>query len=89
MSGQRHTGTPRTVTARVMTILGAFSRERPVMGLQEVSTRTGLAVSTTHRLLNELVEWGALARCENYHYRIGPLVRRLATATPDDRRETA
>jgi DNA-binding IclR family transcriptional regulator len=89
MSGQRHPGTPRTVTARVMTILGAFSHERPVMGLQEISKRTGLAVSTTHRLLTELVEWGALARCDDFDYRIGPLVRRLATATPDERRETA
>ena len=45
MSGRREIGTPRTVTARTMAILGAFSSARPAMGLQDISRRTGLAVS--------------------------------------------
>jgi DNA-binding IclR family transcriptional regulator len=76
--------TPRTVTARVMAILGAFSRERPEMGLQEISRQTGLAVSTTHRLVTELAQWGALTRIDESTYRIGPLIRRLAATTSAD-----
>jgi DNA-binding IclR family transcriptional regulator len=89
VSGGRHGSTPRTVTGRAMTILGAFSPERPVMGIQEISRRTGLAVSTTHRLVSELVRWDALTRGDEFTYRIGPLVLRLAAATSDGRRETA
>jgi DNA-binding IclR family transcriptional regulator len=69
-----------------MTILSEFSRERPTMGLQEISRRTGLAVSTTHRLVTELAEWGALTRIDEYAYRIGPLIRRLAAANAADER---
>jgi hypothetical protein len=88
VSGGRHKSTPVTVTARVMTILGAFSREHPAMVLQEISWRTGLAMSTTHRLVNELSEWGALTRSDNRTYQIGPLIRRLAASTaPCERSE--
>ena len=89
MSGRRQANTPRTVTGRVMVILGAFSNGRPEMGLQEISRRSGLPVSTTHRLLTELVEWGALARIGEYNYRVGPLVLQLATATEVNGRRCA
>ena len=82
MSGGRKNGTPRTVTGRAMAILGAFSEEHPVLRLQELSRRTGLSVSTTHRLAGELVKWGALARCGEFEYQVGPLIQRLATAKP-------
>jgi DNA-binding IclR family transcriptional regulator len=44
-------------------------------------------VSTTHRLAGELVKWGALARCGEFEYQVGPLILRLAAATPRARRE--
>jgi hypothetical protein len=59
VSGRRRNGTPRTVTARVMSILSSFSKEHPILGLPEISRRTGLSSSTTHRLTTELTEWGA------------------------------
>ena len=44
---------------------------------KEISTRTGLARSTTHRLVSELVQWGAITRGDEsgdeYMYRVGPL----------------
>jgi DNA-binding IclR family transcriptional regulator len=88
VSGRRDVSTPRTVTARVMAILGAFSREQSAMGLQEISRRTGLATSTTHRLVTELAEWGALTRVDEYTYRIGPLIRRLAATIAADEQST-
>ena len=89
MAGGRSEGTPSTVTGRAMIILGAFSDERPVMGLQELSRRTGLSVSTTHRLAGELVRWGALARCGEFDYQVGPLILRLAATKPRARLENA
>src|SRR3954469_8264001 len=39
VSGRRRNGTPRTVTARVMSILSAFSKEHPILGLSRVRFR--------------------------------------------------
>jgi DNA-binding IclR family transcriptional regulator len=77
VSGRRRNGTPRTVTARVMSILSAFSKEHPILGLPEISRRTGLSSSTAHRLAAELTDWGALARTSDFRYRIGPTLLRL------------
>ena len=92
MSGGRHPSTPRTVTGRAMTILGAFSPERPAMGVKEISRRTGLAKSTTHRLVSELVEWGALSRGDEHGdeytyrgYNVGNSAVGNFTVTPPSR----
>jgi DNA-binding IclR family transcriptional regulator len=82
VSGRRRSGTPRTVTARVMSILSAFSKEHPILGLAEISRRTGLSSSTTHRLAAELTDWGALARTSDLRYRIGPTLHRLGEISP-------
>lgn len=84
MSGRRREGMPRTVTARAMSILASFSQEHPVLGLADISRRTGLSSSTTHRLVSELTEWGALARTGHFQYRIGPMLRRLSTIALSD-----
>ena len=60
-----------TVTARVLRVLGAFSAERPELALTELSRRSDLPLTTTHRLVRELAEWGALERAEDGRYRIG------------------
>jgi len=82
VSGRRRNGTPRTVTARVMSILSAFSKEHPILGLPEISRRTGLSSSTAHRLAAELTDWGALARTSDLRYRIGPTLHRLSEISP-------
>jgi hypothetical protein len=82
VSGGRRNNTPRTVTARVMSILSLFSKDHPVLGLPEISRRTGLSSSTTHRLVVELADWGALARTSDLRYRIGPTLRRLGAISP-------
>lgn len=82
MSGGRRKDTPRTVTARAMSILATFSQERPRLSLNAISQRTGLSPSTTYRLVGELTEWGALARTADFHYRIGPMLRGLGAIAP-------
>jgi DNA-binding IclR family transcriptional regulator len=59
------------VLARALRILGAFSADHPAMTLSELARRTRLPVSTVHRLLAGLVEWGALERGEDGYYRVG------------------
>lgn len=76
MSGNR-ISEPPTVTSRVLTILDSFTHGRS-LSLTEISRRTGLASSTTHRLVGELRAWGALERDERLRYRIGPRLRELA-----------
>jgi DNA-binding IclR family transcriptional regulator len=68
----------RTVAARLMSILGSFTPAHPVLSLAEISRRSGLPPSTTHRLVGELCEWGALERDDDRVYRIGPRLRELA-----------
>ena len=76
MSGNR-ISEPPTVTSRVLAILDSFMPGHS-LSLIEISRRTGLASSTTHRLVGELRAWGALERDERLRYRIGPRLRELA-----------
>lgn len=60
-----------SVAGRLLSLLDAFSAERPALQLSELSRRTGLALATTHRLVGELTAWGALERGSDGRYRIG------------------
>jgi DNA-binding IclR family transcriptional regulator len=66
-----------------LAILGSFSPERTELSLADISRRTGLANSTTHRLVGELSAWGALERDEKLRYHIGPRLRELTTTAGD------
>ena len=75
----RRPGTPVTVTGRVLAILRTFSgSDGRGQSLKEISRRSGLPLSTTSRLVNELVVGDALSRDNSLRYRIGPGVRELA-----------
>lgn len=70
-----------TVTARSLALLAAFSPERPRLSLSEMARRADLPVSTAHRLVAELVEWGALERVHN-EYVIGQRLWKLGLLAP-------
>lgn len=61
----------RTVTSRVLAILEAFEAHGPMLTLSQVAEHTQMPVSTAHRLMAELEEWGALARDDNGRYHVG------------------
>jgi DNA-binding IclR family transcriptional regulator len=61
----------QSVTARVLRVISAFSAERPELTLTELSRRAALPLSTVHRLVGELAEWGALERTADGRYRVG------------------
>jgi DNA-binding IclR family transcriptional regulator len=77
VSGGR-TSDPPSVASRLLAILGTFTATHAELSLAQISRRAGLAASTTHRLVRELCEWGALERDERGIYRIGPRLRELA-----------
>ena len=81
---------PRTSAGRLFTLLGVFSAARPSANLSELSRHSGLPLSTTHRLVSELVSWGALER-DGKRYRIGLRLWELGTLSPGslDLRERA
>ncbi len=78
-----NTSTPgATVASRVLALLGAFDERHPRLTLTEVATRAGLPVPTAHRLVGELVAWGALARTPVGDYVVGRRMWDLGLLAP-------
>lgn len=75
-------GTPKSVTVRLFRVLEAFSAGRTSLTLSQISRHSGLALTTTHRLVGELAHWGALERDERGRYRIGLRLYELAALAP-------
>ncbi|WP_314173197.1 IclR family transcriptional regulator [Streptomyces winkii] len=71
-----------SVTGRALGVLEAFSPAAPVLTLTEISRRTGLPLTTAHRLVNELAGWGALERGPEGGYRIGLRLWEIAALAP-------
>jgi DNA-binding IclR family transcriptional regulator len=61
----------QSVTSRVLAILAAFDLAHPRLSLSEISRRADLPLATAHRLVNELIAWQGLRRCEDGRYEIG------------------
>jgi DNA-binding IclR family transcriptional regulator len=70
------------VLGRALRILGAFGPQRPAMSLSELARQAGLPVSTVHRMVGELVEWGALERGADGGYRVGLRLWELGALAP-------
>jgi DNA-binding IclR family transcriptional regulator len=60
-----------TVTSRALALLAAFDEEHRRLTLSELAERAGLPVPTAHRLVAELVDWGALGRDPKGRYVVG------------------
>ncbi len=61
----------QTVTGRVLSILAVFEESLAPRSLTDLAREAGLALSTTHRLVAELEEWGAVQRDDHGRYQIG------------------
>ena len=76
-------GTPgRSVTSRALAILDAFDSGAPRLSLSEIAERSGTPLTTAHRLLAELTDWGALVRRVDGRYEIGPKLWDLGLLAP-------
>lgn len=60
-----------SVTSRALALVGAFDEDHRRLTLTALAERADLPVPTAHRLVAELVEWGALARTGSGDYVIG------------------
>lgn len=79
----RHTSARApSVVERVLDVLEAFSPDRSALSLSELSRRTGLPLSTTHRIVGELARRGALERQEDGRYRVGLWLWEIASLSP-------
>ena len=73
---------PCTAAGRTLAVLAAFGPEHSSLSLSEISRRTGLSLTTTHRLVGELREWGALERDPGGRYCIGLRILELCALAP-------
>jgi len=66
---------------RALALLDAFSSEHREMSIRELAARSGVPRSTTHRLAQILVDWGALERSRR-GLRLGVKLFELGTLAP-------
>lgn len=81
MSG-RPVSTERSLTRKTLDVLGAFTAARPYLTLSEISRATGLSLTTTHRIVGDLVGWQALERGGDGRYHIGIRLFETAALSP-------
>lgn len=83
MPGRGHpTGPTGPVVARAFALLGSFTATKRVLTLSQLAAGTGMPLSTVHRLVGDLVVWGALERDEDGAYHIGFRLWELGALAP-------
>ena len=75
----------RTVLSRAFAILDTFADGEPEQTHGLITRATGLSPATAHRILAELVDWGAVERTGRGRYRIGLHLWRLGALAPQGR----
>ncbi|MET7298790.1 IclR family transcriptional regulator [Embleya sp. NPDC005575] len=75
--------TPQSTAAgKVLRVLSVFDREHQTHTLSEIAQRTGLPLSTTHRVVAELAGWGAIERGEDGSWHVGLRLWEIASGCP-------
>ncbi|PWJ54411.1 transcriptional regulator, IclR family [Quadrisphaera granulorum] len=72
----------RTVTSKVLAVLAAFDAGSRELSLTDLAQRADLPVATAHRLVGELLEWGALDRTTAGGYAVGRRLWDLGLLAP-------
>src|SRR5690625_4002849 len=68
--------------ARTLRILNCFTEDDPALSARELVDRTGIARSSLHRLIAELVREGLLVRVPGSRYAVGPRLWELGELSP-------
>jgi DNA-binding IclR family transcriptional regulator len=71
-----------SVPGKLLSLLDAYTEGNTAYTLSELARRTGLPLSTAHRLAGELELWGGLERGADGRYRIGLRMVELAALCP-------
>ncbi|MEU9914184.1 IclR family transcriptional regulator [Streptomyces sp. NPDC051001] len=74
--------TLRSAPDRLLSVLAAFDHEHPALSLTDISRRAGLTLTTAHRLVGALTEWGALERDGSGVYHVGLRLWEVAALAP-------
>jgi DNA-binding IclR family transcriptional regulator len=72
----------KTAAGRVLAVLDAFGPAHRSLTLSEIARRAGLTLPTAHRLVGELMGWGALERDESGRYSVGLRLLELSALAP-------
>jgi DNA-binding IclR family transcriptional regulator len=64
-------GDGRTVTSKVLALLAAYEGGDGALSLTDLATRADISLPTAHRLVGELVSWGALEKDAQGRYAVG------------------
>ena len=72
----------QSVVSRALALLDAFDSDHPHLTLSELSRAADLPLATAHRLLGELVTWGAVVRRRDGAYEIGRRLWDLGLLAP-------
>jgi DNA-binding IclR family transcriptional regulator len=76
----------RTVTSKILAILGSFDGGESTRTLTQIAQHAGITMPTAHRLVGELVDGGALKKDGRGRYRVGRLIWKVAeNAAPEVR----
>jgi DNA-binding IclR family transcriptional regulator len=75
----------RTSSSRLLALLDAFASGAQSMSLTELARASELPVSTAHRLLGELSEWGAVERDRDGRYQVGTRLGQIGSLAPQSR----
>jgi DNA-binding IclR family transcriptional regulator len=71
-----------TAAGKVLAVLATFDRDRQSQTLSQIAHQTGLAISTTHRVVNELADWGALERGDDGTWHVGLRLWEVGSVCP-------
>jgi DNA-binding IclR family transcriptional regulator len=71
-----------SVLKKTFTILNVFDINHSRLSLSEIARRSNLPVSTTHRLLAELVSWNAIKKNEDGNFEIGARLWAMGLLAP-------
>ncbi|WP_040795181.1 IclR family transcriptional regulator [Nocardia higoensis] len=82
-------GDGRTVTSKALALLGAFESGPNALSLSDLAEFADLPLPTAHRLVGELVEWGALERDNQGRYTVGLRLWTVAQNAGRHLRDTA
>lgn len=72
----------RSAPDRLLAVLAAFDHAHPALTLSHIRRRAGLSLTTAHRLVGALTEWGALERDPAGVYHVGLRLREVAALAP-------
>lgn len=70
---------PTTAAGRLLALLGAFAHDEGALRLSDLSRRSGLSLTTTHRLIQELLAWDGVELTASGHYRLSAKFLELAS----------